>query len=215
MSEKMSKCKACGSEIAKSAKSCPKCGAKSKKFPVWLTVIIVILVLGIIGGALGGDDNEPKKVNTGGTPGSSQTGDDGKEPSKTEKERFAVGEAAELNDIVVTLVDVTESAGKDFYNPEDGNVFLLCEFNIENNSDKDIAVSSIVCFDAYVDDYATSMSLTAQLASDKGQLDGTVAAGKKMSGVIGFEVPEDWAEIEVRFTPDFWKSKNFIFVANK
>ena len=76
-------------------------------------------------------------------------------------------------------------------------------------------MSSIVCFDAYVDDYATSMSLTAQLASDKGQLDGTVAAGKKMSGVIGFEVPEDWAEIEVRFTPDFWKSKNFIFVANK
>ena len=30
MAEKMMTCKACGGEIAASAKSCPKCGAKNK-----------------------------------------------------------------------------------------------------------------------------------------------------------------------------------------
>ena len=40
-------------------------------------------------------------------------------------------------------------------------------------------MSSLVSFNAYIDDYASSMSLTAIMAGDKGQLDGTVAAGKK------------------------------------
>ena len=216
MSAKMTKCKACGAEIAKSAKSCPKCGAKNKKFPVWITVILVILVLGIIGGAMGGSDDKPKKSSNGSTP-SSQNEDTSKEAdsSKTEKDRFGVGESAELNDIIVTLVGVTESEGGDFNSPEDGNIFLLCDFNIENNSSEDITVSSVMCFSAYVDDYSTSMSLSAQLASENGQLDGTVAAGKKMKGSIGFEVPSDWKEIEVRFKPDFWSNKQFIFFANK
>ena len=99
--------------------------------------------------------------------------------------------------------------------PTSGNVFLLCEFEIENASNKEINISSMLCFDAYVDDYSTSLSLTAEMASDKGQLDGTVAAGKKMNGVIGYEVAEDWEEIEIHFTPDFWSGKEFIFVANK
>lgn len=44
---KLTTCKACGAEIAKSAKSCPHCGAKNKK-PIykkwWFWVIILILV---------------------------------------------------------------------------------------------------------------------------------------------------------------------------
>ena len=205
MSAKMKKCKSCGAEIAKSAKSCPKCGAKN-----------VILVLGITGGAMGGSDDKPKKSGSGSTP-SSQNEDASKEAdsSKTEKDRFGVGESAELNDIIVTLVGATESEGGDFNSPEEGNIYLLCDFNIKNNSSEDITVSSVMCFSAYVDDYSTSMSLSAQLASENGQLDEAVAAGKKMTGSIGFEVPSDWKEIEVRFKPDFWSNKQFIFFANK
>ena len=59
-------------------------------------------------------------------------------------------------------------------------------------------------------------SLTALMEKgNKNQLDGTVAAGKKFNGVIGYEVPADWKELEVRFTPDFWSGKEIIFVANK
>ena len=53
---KMINCKSCGAEIAVSAKSCPKCGAKNKK-PIWkrwwvwiLAVIILFAAIGSIGG---------------------------------------------------------------------------------------------------------------------------------------------------------------------
>ena len=61
MSKKMVKCKACGNEIAKSAKVCPNCGKKNKK-PLWQTILVIfgiIIVIGIFAGKGGGSsDNE-------------------------------------------------------------------------------------------------------------------------------------------------------------
>ena len=59
--DKMTVCKSCGSEIASSAKTCPKCGAKNKKpiyKRVWFWILVAVLVLGIGGaaGGSGGDD---------------------------------------------------------------------------------------------------------------------------------------------------------------
>lgn len=198
--DKMTKCKTCGADIAKSAKVCPACGAKQKK-PVVLIVIAVFIAIGIIGAALGG--NSPEKVG--------DTGTNSTIPQQTE---FAVGDVVSLKDIEVTFVSCTESSGEGYYTPDSGNVFLFCEFAIENKSSKDISVSSIMSFEAYVDDYSTNMSMTGTLAADKGQMDGTVAAEKKMSGVIGYEVPADWKTLEIRFTPDFWSGNDITFIAN-
>lgn len=199
--DKMTKCKTCGADIAKSAKVCPTCGAKQKK-PVVLIVIAVFIAIGIIGAALGG--NSPEKVG--------DTGTNSTIPQQTE---FAVGDVVSLKDIEVTFVSCTESSGEGYYTPDSGNVFLFCEFAIENKSSKDISISSIMSFEAYVDDYSTNMSMTGTLAADKGQLDGTVASGKKMSGVIGYEVPADWKTLEIRFTPDFWSGNDITFIANQ
>lgn len=48
---KMTTCKTCGAEIAKSAKSCPHCGAKNKKpiFKRWWFWVVVIVFLATIG----------------------------------------------------------------------------------------------------------------------------------------------------------------------
>lgn len=202
--DKMTKCKTCGADIAKSAKVCPACGAKQKK-PVALIVIAVFIAIGIIGAALGG--NSPEKVGDTGAKG----GNGSTAPQKTE---FEAGDVVSLKDIEVTFVSCTESSGEGYYTPDSGNVFLFCEFAIENKSSKDISVSSIMSFEAYVDDYSTNMSMTGTLAADKGQMDGTVAAGKKMSGVIGYEVPADWKTLEIRFTPDFWSGNDITFIAN-
>lgn len=52
--EKMVKCKACGKEIAKSAKVCPNCGKKNKKSKLLLgLLIIVVAVIVIAAGASG------------------------------------------------------------------------------------------------------------------------------------------------------------------
>lgn len=212
---KMVKCKTCGAEIAKNAKVCPKCGAKRKKHTV-LGVILVILGVFIIASvAGGGEDDGPKKVGDS-TPTKQQTTQNSKDNSKEqEKTTFGIGEQVNLNDVIVTMNNVTESSGSQFNKPSDGNTFILCEFSIENNSEKDLGISSIMCFEAYVDDYSTSMNLSALLESEKSQLDGTVASGKKMNGVIGYEAAADWEEIEIRFTPDFWSGKDITFVYKK
>lgn len=214
MNQKMTNCKACGREIAKSAKACPHCGAKNKKkHPILLGIVIFFVLIGIIGSM--GDSDEPKKVDNAGTSniGTSVNTND---KVKEEKNEFRIGETAELKGVSVTLVNVTESNGSQFNTPTDGNVFVLCEFEIANNSDKEIAVSSMMSFEAYCDDYTCTFSLTALMEKgNKNQLDGTVAAGKKFNGVIGYEVPADWRELEVRFTPDFWSGKDIVFVANK
>ena len=44
------------------------------------------------------------------------------------------------------------------------------------------------------------------------QLDGTVAAGKKMKGQVGYEVPKDWKELEVHVTPDYWGGDTLTFM---
>lgn len=129
------------------------------------------------------------------------------------KTRFGVGEKVNLKDIVVTLKSVTESNGANFMEPEAGNVFLICEFDIENNSKDELAVSSILSFGAYVDDYAASISFGGMVAAGKPQLDGSIVAGKKMNGVVAYEVPKNWTELEIRFTPDIWSGNDITFVA--
>lgn len=207
------KCKHCQTEIDKKAKVCPNCrrkqGGKAKFIILGIIVIIVIVA------ALNGTDDGPKKVEN--TDGTKQASTDKANTTTPEAEvtTFKVGETASLKDVLVTLNGVTESEGSDFNMPSDGNVFLLCEFTIENNSSKDIAVSSIMSFEAYVDDFSINQSITGLLEKgDKNQLDGSVAAGKKMNGIIAYEAPKDWKEIEINFTPDFW-GKEMTFTATK
>lgn len=202
--DKMTTCRTCGETIAKSANICPKCGAKQKKRHPILGIILAVFGIGLIGAAINGGGNEPEKVGDVDTP---------KQTQEEQKTEFCVGDVVSLNDIEVTFVSCTESNGKQYLEPEEGNVFLICEFSIDNKSEKDIAVSSLVSFEAYVDDYSTTLSLTGTVSTDKQQLDGSIAAGKKMNGVVGYEVPKDWKELEIRFTPDFWTGKDITFIA--
>ena len=65
MENKMSACKACGHEIAKSAKVCPQCGAKNKKpiFTKWWFWLIIVMVVGAAIGAGGETDTNSKSEN--------------------------------------------------------------------------------------------------------------------------------------------------------
>lgn len=206
-------CKHCKAVISYDAKICPYCRKKQELpiIPIAIVFAVILIFIAVISACV---NDVPKKVgdrtdeNTAGTASGNVT--DAETEAKTS---FGIGEIAEMNDIRVTLISVTESEGKGYFKPDDGKVYLLCEFEIENRSDKDIAVSSIISFEAYVDDYVTSMDFTATTSSDKPQLDGKIAAGKKMRGVIGYEVDADWSEIEIHFTADFWLAKGFVFIA--
>lgn len=126
------------------------------------------------------------------------------------KNFYSVGEVVSLKDIETTLVNVTEynSTDNEFVKPEDGKIFVLCEFEIANNSKDDINVSSAMSFEAYCDGYSINQSITGLMADkSKSQLDGVVAAGKKMNGVIAYEIPVEYKEVEIKFQPSFWGKK--------
>lgn len=207
-------CKHCKSEIPKAAKVCPNCRKKQGGIGKWIIIGIVVVIFLAV--AFGGGDDKPKKVENKTATTQQGESDDNKEvDTQEEKDIFSVGETAEMNDVQVTLLKYSESKGSEFNKPTDGNVFLMAEFEIVNNSDSEMNVSSMLSFEAYADDYALNYSLGAITENNNTQLDGTIAAGKKMKGYIGYEVPKDWSTVEIHFTDDVWSNNKFEFEIKK
>ena len=206
-------CKHCKSEIPYDAKVCPVC-RKKQGAPGCLIVVLVVVVLMVIAAlAGGGESNTPQKVES--TSGTSQAASQssGAPPEQTV---FTVGDTVELNGVKTTLLSAEEYPGKQYMMPTDGNVFLVCQFEIENDSSEEINVSSMVSFNAYCDDYSVSLSITGEMLEDSWKsLDGTVAPGKKINGVIAYEVPQDWQKMEISYTPSFWSGHDVQFEINK
>lgn len=204
--KKLTTCKTCGKEVAKSAKICPNCGANLKNVSI-ANVVFALLFVFLIFSIIMYESEKPKRVDSNNINTAKQIDDSPK---------FAVGESAELNNIIVTLKSVKESKGSIYNEPSEGKVLANCEFEIQNNSTEEFAISSLLCFSAYCDDYKCEYSLIATGANvleGKKTLDGSIAAGKKMLGIISYEIPKDWKELEIRFSPKVWGSKKFIFVA--
>ena len=195
---------------------------KKKKGGKLKWIIIVLIVIGIIGAAAGGREDDKVKDATEevkNNDGKKEDKGDYKEDSEPEeKTEFYLGETAEQKNVQITLANITESSGSEFAKPDEGNIFLICEFEIANNSEKDINISSVMNFEAYCDDYSLNqdlIGLQAPEAEGKNQLDGSVAAGKKMNGIIAYQVPADYKTMEINVAPDFWSSNDMKFIYTK
>ena len=68
---------------------------------------------------------------------------------------------------------------------------------------------------SFISSHLTVHSLGAITDNNDTQLDGTIAAGKKMKGYIGYEVPKDWSTVEIHFTDDVWSNNKFKFEIKK
>lgn len=172
-------------------------------------IAIVIMVLMFIVSLDSGD--EVKNVATGSTVEQTIVPESTPETNAQEAV-FHQGETAEYRNVQVTLYDVKESSGSQYNTPSDGNVFVLAGFEIANNSDDELAISSLLSFSAYQDGYATNLSLTALIESDGEQLDGSIAPGKKMKGYIGYEIPNTYEELEIHVQPSVWSDKKIVFI---
>ena len=207
-------CKHCKTPIPKDAKVCPNCRKKQGGVGKWIIIGVIVVIL--LAALFGGGDDKLKKVENSKVESTQQDEKKSEEPKtdvNTEevKDIFEVGETAELNDVQVTLLSYKESKGSEYNKPSDGNVFLMAEFEIVNNSDSEMNVSSVMSFEAYADDYSLIYSFGALMDNEDRQMDGTIAAGKKMKGYIGYEVPKDWSTVEIHFTDDVWSNNKFKF----
>ena len=129
------------------------------------------------------------------------------------EETFGLNDTAVFSDMKFTATEVKESYGDEFFTPENGNVFVGVKFTVENISDEDVVVSSLLLFEGYADDVKCEYSFAAACAFDEGTLDGDIAPGKKLVGWYALEVPENWSSIELDVQSN-WLSDNsakFIF----
>lgn len=169
----------------------------------WFWVIAALVVLYAIGRI--GEDTTPPTANP---PAQSQepsvpaSGESEvkEEPAKVDEEIAITkpGEGIETKNFRLAVESVNKPKGNDFNKPASGKEFVEVIVLIENISEKDYVVSSMLMFEAYQDGFATHESLNAQIASpDISTLDGNLAAGKKLRGKLAYELPIDWKELEI------------------
>ena len=131
------------------------------------------------------------------------------------EETFGLNETAVFNNLKFTATEIKESAGTDFFTPAAGNVFVGVKFTIENVSDEEQTVSTMLLFNGYADDVKCEYSLSAACAFDEGTLDGSIAPGKKLVGWYAVEVPEGWSTIELEVQANILSNSKAKFAFSK
>lgn len=200
-------CKYCKTEIPYDAKVCPQCRKKQGGgcFPVLAGIIVLFLIVGLFGG---GDDGAPSDSNPQnvGTVENNNSKDD--KNDKVDNE-FAVGEIVETSSLKISFLSSSEyETDNEFMQPEDGFTYWRTEFEIENISDTDQAISSMMSWECYADDYSMEQSWVGDDV-----IDATLSPGKKVKGAMYFVVPVDAEEIIVEFETNFWSETKVVFVA--
>lgn len=215
-------CKHCKTEIPYGAKVCPQCRKKQGGALKW--VIIAIVAICVIGAATGGGDEKPKEVsNTNNETNAKQEEKDQKESkseeSKQESEEsseedvsniFYAGDVLETKKVRLSYLSCGEYSDSNAYvKPGDGNKYIYLEFEFENIGDTDTSVGSFD-FKCYADGYEVKSPL---ITADNSLIAITsLSPGRKASGIIVFEVPQNAESIEVEYETSFWTQDKAIFV---
>ncbi len=131
------------------------------------------------------------------------------------EESFGLNESAVFNDLKFTATEIKESNGTDFFTPKADKVFVGVKFEVENISDEEQAVSTLLLFEGYSDDVKCEYSFSAACAFDEGTLDGSIAPGKKLVGWYALEVPKAWGKIELHVLSNWLSNSSAKFVFKK
>lgn len=128
---------------------------------------------------------------------------------------FALNETAVFPNLKITATELKESTGDDFAQPADGNVFVGIKFKIENVSDEDQIISSMLLFDAYADKTKADYELMQPSDLSGEMLDGTLGSGMNMEGYYIIQAKQDWQEIELQVKSEWLSDSSAKFVLNK
>lgn len=113
---------------------------------------------------------------------------------------YALGEKAGYNGFEMVLNHVYQSKGTPLLNqPSSGRIFVIAEFTVTNKTDTERTLTAGEGFTGYFDNQNRSRSHAAETASGMEKLEGKMSPGRSIRGVIGFEAPEDWQEMEIEF----------------
>lgn len=201
-------CKHCKTEIAYDAKVCPQCRKKQgggivKKILIALGVIVIISI--VFGG--GEDENKPSDSNPQSVGNVENENSENETPEAVDNE-FAVGDIVETSNLRITFLAAGEyDSDNEFIEPKEGHVFYRAEFEFENISDSDQALSSLMDWGCYADDYSMDQ---AWVGDDT--IDTTLSPGKKVKGSVYYEIPSDASKIVIEYNTNFWSEDKVLFL---
>lgn len=202
-------CKHCKMEIPQGAKVCPQC-RKKQGMGCLTWIIIIIVIFGIIGiFAGGGNSSKPKKTGETKTE-SEQAGKEEDEKKEEVSNVFYAGDIVETEDLKITFISASQyQEENEFMQPKEGFEYWKFDFEFENISDSDQAVSSMMDWECYADNSKADQSWIG----DENGLDATLSSGRKASGSVYFEIPIGAESIELEYDINFWQSDKIVFVA--
>jgi len=214
MAQKMKNCKACGQEIAKSAKVCPHCGAKQKGKKGLIVIGIIVLLIIILLATGGNGDKESKIDNSAVNNDSAATEETTKDTEATVEDEFVkVGGSFEDNGLKFTVND----ADLDFqitddeyglYDLDEGLHYIKVDFTFENTGSSGDKYVSIYDFDCYADNTTCEQQYVTSVTGDF--MNANLSPGRNVSFSILFAVPDGAESIELEYTSNIWSDEKVV-----
>ena len=138
-------------------------------------------------------------------------------PVIEEEVTFTLGDTVINEDYTVTLESARIITDYDEYNtPNENCEFLELCFVVENKADDELSVYAYK-FETYVDGFVVEANdnFDAMLASGEEFLSATLASGKKVRGVLCYELSKDWSELEIILDLDYGNDNEGTLVLSK
>lgn len=171
-----------------------------KKFSPVFGIIAVILIFSLF--AIGSGSDKASVSSDSASDNSKTTTQKADEPVKVE-----VGETLTTNTLKITYKSSADDKGAEYFPAASGNKIIKLTFEIENISSTDQIVS-VYDFKCYSDDVASS----AYYYGDNGLSTTTLSSGRKATGNVYFEVPQNANSIDVEYEKNYWSGNKAIFV---
>lgn len=171
-----------------------------KKFSPVFGIIAVILIFSLF--AIGSGSDKASVSSDSASDNSKTTTQKADEPVKVK-----VGETLTTNTLKITYKSSADDKGAEYFPAANGNKIIKLTFEIENISSTDQIVS-VYDFKCYSDDVASS----AYYYGDNGLSTTTLSSGRKATGNVYFEVPQNANSIDVEYETNYWSGNKAIFV---
>lgn len=172
-----------------------------KKWWLWLIICIIIVCAAV---AFGGNAKTEKVSNskheTAKSKSSSSNSNLNTNANNLNNKIYKVGEAVQLKDYKITVNNVYVLSPTEMYAPKDGDEFLAINCTIENTSKEQQTISSIMMFKIVdKDGKECKYSITGQSAAQEKQLDCSLAAGDKITGIYVVEASKGKTGLQLEF----------------
>lgn len=171
-----------------------------KKFSSVFGIIAVILIFSLF--AIGSGSDKASVSADSASDNNKTTTQKADEPVKVK-----VGETLTTNTLKITYKSSADDKGAQYFPAASGNKIIKLTFEIENISSTDQIVS-VYDFKCYSDDVASS----AYYYGNDGLSTTTLSAGRKATGNVYFEVPQNANSIDVEYETNYWSGNKAIFV---